>query len=75
MLKDIFVNEVNGHKDSEPDDYDTLEEDVEIHLIHGNDDSVIFYGKMEDWTNNEMFTFIQTMNDGDKLHIELITQA
>jgi len=75
MLRNMFINEVNGHKYPEPADYDTLNEDVEIHLIRGNNDSVIFSGKMKDWTNNEMFTFIQSMNDGDKLRIELIIQA
>lgn len=75
MIKGLFINEVNGHKDPEPEDYDTLPEDVAIHHIHGGVDEVVYQGKMDEWDNNEMGTFIASLKNGDRLHIELITQA
>ena len=74
MLKKLFIAEVNGHKDPEPEDYDTLSEDVAIHVIGGQNNPV-YQGKMDDWPDDEMITFISSLNDGDRLFIELITQA
>ena len=73
MIKGMFINEVNGHKDPEPEDYDTLPEDVAIYLIGVT--NPVYQGKIDDWDNNEMQTFIASLKNGDRLRIELITQA
>lgn len=75
-LKQLFIAEVNMHKDPEPadEDYDVLPEDVAIHLIRGTGDTV-YQGKMDDWDDTEMRTFIASLKNGDRLFIELITQA
>ena len=72
MLKGIFITELNGHKDPEPEDYDTLTENVAIHLISGQNDTVVYQGKMAEWGNDVMITFISSLNAGDRLRIELI---
>ena len=71
MLKGIFITELNGHKNPEPDDYDTLTENVAIHLISGQNDTVVYQGKMDEWGNDVMTTFIESLNAGDRLRIEL----
>ena len=71
MLKKLFIAEVNGHKDPEPDDYDTLTENVAIHLISGQNNTVVYQGKMNEWGNDVMRTFIESLNAGDRLRIEL----
>ena len=71
MLKKLFIAEVNGHKDPEPDDYDTLAESVAIHLIRGETNDVVYQGMMDDWNDADMRMLIESLIDNDKLHIEL----
>lgn len=73
MIKEMFINEVNGHKDPEPEDYDTLPEEVAIYLIGVT--IPVYQGTIDEWDNNEMGTFIASLKNGDRLRIELITQA
>jgi hypothetical protein len=83
MIKGLFITEVNGHKYPEPadEDFDMLQENenVVIHLIRQGNDEVVYQGKINTrenlptWDDDEMRTFIESLNDGDRLHIELIT--
>jgi len=77
MIKGLFINEVNGHKDPEPDDYDTLPEKVDIYLISNGVTTKVYTEPIaiNDWNNDEMETFIASLKNGDRLRIELITQA
>ena len=84
-LKQIFILDVNGYKDEqlelfvnemdEENAMEHLEEPVAIRLIRGGDTTTVYQGKMDEWDNAEMQTFISSLNDGDRLFIELITQA
>ena len=84
-LKEIFILDVNGYKDEqlelfvnemdEENAMEHLEEPVAIRLIRGGETTTVYQGKMDEWDNAEMQTFISSLNDGDRLFIELITQA
>ena len=76
MIKGMFINEVNQHKDPEPEDYDTLPEKVAIYLIRGGATTLEYNDlTIDEWDNNEMGIFIASLKNGDRLRIELITQA
>lgn len=84
-LKQIFILDVNGYKDvelqsfeneqDEENEMEHLEEPVAIHLIRDGATTTVYQGKMDDWDNDEMQTFISSLNAGDRLFIELQTQA
>lgn len=84
-LKQIFSLDVNGYKDVELKSFEEemdeenamehLEEPVAIRLISGGVTTTVYQGKMDDWDNDEMQTFIASLNAGDSLFIELQTQA
>jgi hypothetical protein len=84
-LKQIFSLDVNGYKDVELKSFEEemdeenamehLEEPVAIRLISGGVTTTVYQGKMDDWDNVEMATFIASLNAGDSLFIELQTQA
>lgn len=84
-LKQIFSLDVNGYKDvelqsfeneqDEENEMEHLEEPVAIHLIRDGATTTVYQGKMDDWDNDEMQTFISSLNAGDRLFIELQTQA
>jgi hypothetical protein len=73
-LKELFIESVNDYKEEEPEDETVLEEDIQIHRIRGAEDEVLFEGKIANWTNIQMQTFISELQVGDRVHIEL-TQA
>ena len=84
-LKQIFSLDVNGYKDVELKSFEEemdeenamehLEEPVAIHLIRDGATTTVYQGKMDDWDNDEMQTFISSLNAGDRLFIELQTPA
>jgi hypothetical protein len=69
-LKTTLITAVNNYKEDEPEDDTVLEEDVEIHLIRGTVDTIVFQGKMADWSVDQ--TFIDGLQEGDKIFIQLI---
>ena len=73
-LKELFIESVNDYKEEEPEDETVLEEDIQIHRIRGAEDEVLFEGKIANWTDIQMQTFISELQVGDRVHIEL-TQA
>lgn len=85
VLKQIFILDVNGYKDvalelfenelDEANEMEHLEEPVAIYLIRDGVTTKEYQGKMDEWNNDEMKTFISSLNDGDRLFIELLTQA
>jgi hypothetical protein len=74
FLKSYFIESVNDYKEEEPEDETVLEEDIQIHRIRGAEDTVLFEGKIANWTNIQMQTFLSGLQVGDRVHIEL-TQA
>ena len=70
-LKELFIESVNDYKEEEPEDETVLEEDIQIHRIRGAEDTVLFEGKIANWTNIQMQTFISELQVGDRVHIEL----
>jgi hypothetical protein len=71
-LKELFIQSVNDYKEEEPEDDTVLEEDIRIHLIRGAEDTVLFEGKIANWTDIQMQTFLSGLQVGDRVHIELI---
>ena len=74
FLKSYFIESVNDYKEEEPEDETVLEEDIQIHRIRGAEDEVLFEGKIANWTNIQMQTFLSGLQVGDRVRIEL-TQA
>ena len=72
FLKELFIQSVNDYKEEEPEDDTVLEEDIQIHRIRGAGDDVLFEGKIANWTNIEMQTFLSGLQQGDRVHIEFV---
>jgi hypothetical protein len=72
FLKELFIQSVNDYKEEEPEDDTVLEEDIQIHRIRGAEDTVLFEGKIANWTNIQMQTFLSGLQVDDRVHIELI---
>lgn len=71
-LKEYFIQSVNNYKNFEPEDETVLDEDIQIHKISGTADVVVFEGKIADWSNIQMQTFLSDLKVGDRVHIEII---
>ncbi len=72
FLKELFIQSVNDYKEEEPEDDTVLVEDIQIHRIRGARDDVLFEGKIANWTNIQMQTFLSDLQAGDRVHIEFV---
>ena len=72
FLKELFIQSVNDYKEEEPEDDTVLEEDIQIHRISATGDTIEFDGKIANWTNIQMQTFLSGLQEGDRVHIEFV---
>lgn len=70
-LTKLFITDVNGYKEEEPEDETILTENVKIYHIRGLKSKIIYSGDITKWTPKQIKQLMIKLKLGDRIRVEI----